>query len=178
MALFGKKKGLIEKKVETIEIDGTVYPKTNFSEVDAKSSVIGSLLQEIIELGDIDDYNILMGKSAEKFIKENIDFIKGISLISEDDIEKLTIYINNFLKEKNLGSVKLIINEEKEKLFIEHINSPFALSLKGVIDEKVCVFLSSFYSRLFSEIFEEEVSFKEIKCYCQGGDSCVFEMVR
>ncbi len=154
-----------------------IIPEYNPLKISVDGSILASILLTIAELGDMEDLQILSEKSASIFFEKNKVVFKSIKVSSADSMRILVELLNKFLDYHKLGSLQVIIDENSNKFYIKHYNSPFALSLLGKVDSEVCYFLSYFYSRVFSLVLDTQVKIVEESCVANEKDKefCIFK---
>ncbi len=115
-----------------------------------------AVLKTVIEIGDMEDYEYLCEKSANKFFEENEKYLLTAINNNEDDFSVFTELLNYFFESFSLGNFEIVINEQEKQIKIYHYNSPFKEFEKET-------FLKEFYKTLFQKLLEAEINIKEEK---------------
>lgn len=163
-------------KKNEITQEKIVFP-TSLEDVKTFSldKVLISTLQDIV---DIKDYKEFMSVCGYSFFDKNNLFLESLKNLGDEDIEKIWYIINNFLIYNSLGTSQIIIDTQSKEIYIKHFDSPFVFLSERTKGKKVCEFLSAFYSKILSRIFDENIKIEEQECKNEGKSNyCLFKMV-
>lgn len=135
-------------------------------------------INTLFRLVDYEDYRHFCRKMAESYINDNSLLLSNLKNLGNEDIENIWDTVNRFLSMGKLGYSQIEINLVSKKITIYHYESPFVEYIHKISDQKVCEFLSAFYSHVLSAVFETQVKVMETECKNEKQrDFCVFEMV-
>ncbi len=177
MALF-KKHNKGNLKMNGKEIKGLHIPNDVSNDRFYKSSVLGSFILGLVEIGDEEDYKSLSEVSARTFFEKNKKVFEKLTLSSEDSLREFVEMLNNFLSLHQLGFIQVVVNEVDKEIHLKHFNSPFALTLRNKEDKNACCYLEEFYSNLFSLLLDKDIEVKEVSCAAKAeGDFCLFKFI-
>ncbi len=168
---------LIKKKKALATEENNVFIYPSKIESSKKISPFLVLIRTLQNLVEEEDYNEFMAIYSNNFYEGNREFLESLNQISED-LEKLWNIINIFLNLHGLGYSEIVINLNSKKIEIHHFESPFVNLTESVNVKKTCKFMEVFYSKILSNIFDESIILKEVKCANEKDtDYCIFSMV-
>lgn len=180
MDLLKKKKEITTLK-DNIEKEPSkiiAYPENMSIENLKNNSLFSILIYTLQSVVEEKDYNEFMSMYFENFYEKNKEFLENLKNIGENDLEKIWILLNKFMSLYGLGFSKIIVDLSSKRIEIHHFNSPFVNLSDSPDLKKTCKFLTDFYSKVLSSIFEEKINLQEMECANEKNiDYCIFSMV-